>query len=147
MWKRVVDAELAGPDVAWEEFRYADDDVEIAEPCTDEGIVREVQALHDSNASGDEDDGDDMESPPEIVSVSTALSYIASLKELVCRRDMGGDHVAALNRHESAVLSSALQKQMRIINFFFFFEINSKIVLSSLMALFLRCSVITNARI
>lgn len=66
-----------------------------------------MKALHDTNAS----DNDDIESRPEIVSTSTAIRYIASLKELVCRKDMGGDHVAALNRLESIVLSSALQKQ------------------------------------
>lgn len=42
LWQCIIDAQLARPDVAWNEFVGADDDTEIAEPCTDEAIVCEV---------------------------------------------------------------------------------------------------------
>ncbi|EEC00659.1 centromere protein B, putative [Ixodes scapularis] len=63
LWQRVVDTQLAGPDVAWDDFVSADDDADIAEPCTDEAIVREVRALPDCPET-DEDDDEDAALPP-----------------------------------------------------------------------------------
>lgn len=53
LWKQVIDAELAHPDVAWDDFVRADDDVDIAVPCANEGIVCEVQALCNAQDSDD----------------------------------------------------------------------------------------------
>ncbi|KAM7309619.1 tigger transposable element-derived protein 6-like [Ixodes scapularis] len=97
LWQRVVDTQLAGPDVAWDDFVSADDDTDIAEPCTDEAIVREVRALPDCPET-DEDDDEDAALPPVAVNASTAIGYIASLKELVCSRGPRRQYSAAFKR-------------------------------------------------
>lgn len=117
LWQRVVDTQLAGPDVAWDDFVSADDDADIAEPCTDEAIVREVRALPDCPET-DEDDDEDAALPPVAVNASTAIGYIASLKELVCSRGLGDEHITALEKLETAVMRSALKKQTCIMGFF-----------------------------
>nr|XP_050028221.2 tigger transposable element-derived protein 6-like [Dermacentor andersoni] len=117
LWQRVVDTQLAGPDVAWDDFVSADDDTDIAEPCTDEAIVREVRALPDCPET-DEDNDEDAALPPVAVNASTAIGYIASLKELVCSRGLGDEHITTLEKLETAVMRSALKKQTCITDFF-----------------------------
>lgn len=113
LWNLVVNADLAGDDVEWDDFVGADDDVEIAEVGTDEGIVREVRGQCDTPESDDED-----VPAPVIVNTATAMGYIASLKELVGSRSLGEEHMSALDKLESAVIASALPKQTRITEFF-----------------------------
>ncbi|XP_065280886.1 tigger transposable element-derived protein 6-like [Dermacentor albipictus] len=115
LWQRVVDTQLAGPDVAWDDFVSADDDADIAEPCTDEAIVREVRTLPDCPET---DEDEDAALPPVAVNASTAIGYIASLKELVCSRGLGDEHITALEKLETAVMQSALKKQTCITDFF-----------------------------
>ncbi|XP_050046587.3 tigger transposable element-derived protein 6-like, partial [Dermacentor andersoni] len=119
LWQRVVDTQMAGPDVACDDFVSADDDADIAEPCTDEAIVREVRALPDCPET-DEDDDEDAALPPVAVNASTAIGYIASLKELkeLCSRGPGDEHITALEKLETAVIRSALKKQTCITDFF-----------------------------
>lgn len=78
--------------------------------CTDEGIVCEVQALYDARESDDEAD-ESVEPQSTNVSVSTAVNYIVSLKELGCSRALGDKHMSTLNKMEGAVIRSALPKQ------------------------------------
>ncbi|XP_065310177.1 uncharacterized protein [Dermacentor albipictus] len=117
LWQRVVDTQLAGPDVAWDDFVSAHDDADIAEPCTDEAIVREMRALPDCPEI-DEDGDEDAALPPLAVNASSAIGYIASLKELVCCRGLGDEHITALEKLEMAVMRSALKKQTCITGFF-----------------------------
>ncbi|XP_065286853.1 tigger transposable element-derived protein 6-like [Dermacentor albipictus] len=117
LWQRVVDTQLAAPDVAWDDLVSADDDADIAEPCTDEAIVREVRALPDCPET-DEDYDEDAALPPVAVNASTAIGYIASLKELLCSRGLGDEHITALEKLETAVMRSALKKQTCITDFF-----------------------------
>ncbi|XP_064461997.1 tigger transposable element-derived protein 6-like [Ornithodoros turicata] len=116
LWKRVVDADLADPSIDWDDFVGADDGADIAEPFTDEGIVSEVRAECDPQDSDENDEN--AEPPPATVSSSVAIEYIASLKRLVCSKELGDDHLAALNKLESAVISSAFGAQARITDFF-----------------------------
>ncbi|KAH7967598.1 hypothetical protein HPB52_000552 [Rhipicephalus sanguineus] len=48
LWQRVVDSDMGGRDICWDDFVMADDDADTAEPCTDEGIVNEVRGKSDS---------------------------------------------------------------------------------------------------
>lgn len=70
LWSCIVDAELAKPDVGWNELVHADNDTGIAEPRTDVGIVRKDQAHCDDQESDDEDD-ESMEPALATMSVST----------------------------------------------------------------------------
>ncbi|KAH7963450.1 hypothetical protein HPB52_021217 [Rhipicephalus sanguineus] len=56
LWQRVVDSDMGGRDICWDDFVMADDDADTAEPCTDEGIVNEVHGKSDSEESDDDDD-------------------------------------------------------------------------------------------
>ncbi|XP_064468388.1 tigger transposable element-derived protein 6-like [Ornithodoros turicata] len=116
LWKRVVDADLADPSIGWDDFVGADDGADIAEPFTDEGIASKVTAECDPQDSDENDEN--AEPPPATVSSSAAIEYIASLKRLVCSKALGDDHLAALNKLESAVISSAFGAQARITDFF-----------------------------
>ncbi|XP_065299391.1 tigger transposable element-derived protein 6-like [Dermacentor albipictus] len=129
LWQRVADTQLAGPDVAWNDFVSADDDADIAEPCTDEAIVREVRALPDCPET-DEDDDEDAALPPVAANASTAISYIVSLKELVCSRGLGDEHITALEKLETAVMRSALKKQTCITDVFFKNKVNFRLACS-----------------
>lgn len=84
LWRRITRSWLA-PDAVWNNFVRADDDADIAKPCTDEGIVREVLALCGVQESDNEVD-ETVDPQPPTVSASTAINYTPSLKELVRSR-------------------------------------------------------------
>ncbi|KAH6948713.1 hypothetical protein HPB50_025927 [Hyalomma asiaticum] len=56
LWQRVVDSDMGGRDICWDDFVTADDDADTVEPCTDEGIVNEVRGKSDLEESDDDDD-------------------------------------------------------------------------------------------
>lgn len=39
LWQRVVSFDTSGRDIGWDNFVSVDDDADIAEPCTDDGII------------------------------------------------------------------------------------------------------------
>lgn len=117
LWRCITDGELAGPDVAWDDFIHADDDADIAEPCTDESIIRKVQALFDTQECDDEAE-ESVESPPATASASTVINYITSLRGLVCSRASGNEHMSVVNKLESGMIGSILHKQACITNLF-----------------------------
>ncbi|KAH6944246.1 hypothetical protein HPB50_002376 [Hyalomma asiaticum] len=94
LWQRVVDSDMGGRDICWDDFVTADDDADTAEPCTDEGIVNEVRGKSDLEESDDDDD-DTLEPAP--TSVPVAIGYIDSLRQLVYAKGLGEEHAAALN--------------------------------------------------
>ncbi|KAH7969996.1 hypothetical protein HPB52_023659 [Rhipicephalus sanguineus] len=73
LWQRVVDSDMGGRDICWDDFVMADDDADTAEPCTDEDIVIEVCGKSDSEES---DDDDDETLEPAPTSVPVAIGYI-----------------------------------------------------------------------
>ncbi|KAH7968265.1 hypothetical protein HPB52_007274 [Rhipicephalus sanguineus] len=77
LWQRVVDSDMGGRDICWDDYVMADDDADTAEPCTDEGIVNEVRGKSDSEES-DDDDNETLEPAP--TSVPVAIGYIDSLR-------------------------------------------------------------------
>ncbi|KAH7982507.1 hypothetical protein HPB52_005425 [Rhipicephalus sanguineus] len=94
LWQRVVDSDMGGRDICWDDFVMADDDANTAEPCTDEGIVNEVRGKSDSEES---DDDDDETLEPAPTSVPVAIGYIDSLRQLVYAKGLGEEHAASLN--------------------------------------------------
>ncbi|KAH6936129.1 hypothetical protein HPB50_013554 [Hyalomma asiaticum] len=115
LWQRVVDSDMGGWDVRWDDFVTADDDADTAEPCTDEGIVNEVRGKSDSEES---DDDDDETLEPAPTSVPVAIGYIDSLRQLVYAKGLGEEHAVALNKLETTLIASALSKQTCITDFF-----------------------------
>lgn len=115
LWQRVVDSDVGGRDICWDDFVTADDDADTAEPCTDEGIVNEVRGKSDSEES---DDDDDETLEPAPTSVPVAIGYIDSLRQLVYAKGLGEEHAAALNKLETTLIASALSKQTCITDFF-----------------------------
>lgn len=112
--QNLVSTEVASNNDEWDDFISGDNDVEIAEACTYEGIVCEVQSQRAILESGDEE-----EVPASaIVSTATAMGYIASLKELARSKLLGEEHMSAQDKLESAVIASALPKQTHIADFF-----------------------------
>ncbi|KAH6936237.1 hypothetical protein HPB50_015029 [Hyalomma asiaticum] len=89
LWQRVVDSDMGGRDIRWDDFVTADDDADTAEPCTDEGIVNEVRGKSDSEES---DDDDDETLEPAPTSVPVAVGYIDSLRQLVYAKGLGEEH-------------------------------------------------------
>lgn len=87
---------------------HANHDADIAESCTDEGIVCEVQEPDETVGPS-----------PATVSASAVINYVMSLRELVCSRALGNKHVCALNKLESAMSGSALQKHACTTDFLF----------------------------
>ncbi|XP_070392420.1 tigger transposable element-derived protein 6-like [Dermacentor albipictus] len=114
LWRRVVDANLAGCDLDWQDFVDVDDAAEVAESFCDETAVREVRASSDAEASNDDSDP----SEPAPVSATTAVSHIEALRNLVYFKALGDEHIAALNKLETAVIGCALTKQTTITDFF-----------------------------
>ncbi|KAH7984506.1 hypothetical protein HPB52_022144 [Rhipicephalus sanguineus] len=108
LWQCVVDSDMGGRDICWDDFVMADDDADTAEPCTDEGIVNEVRGKSDSEES---DDDDDETLEPAPTSVPVAIGYIDSLRQLVYAKGLGEEHAAALNKLETTLIASALSKQ------------------------------------
>ncbi|KAH7951172.1 hypothetical protein HPB52_006040 [Rhipicephalus sanguineus] len=98
LWQRVVDSDMGGRDICWDDFVLADDDADTAEPCTDEGIVNEVRGKNDSEES-DNDDDETLEPAP--TSVFLAIGYIDSLRQLVYAKGLGEEHAATLNKLET----------------------------------------------
>ncbi|KAH6938141.1 hypothetical protein HPB50_007229 [Hyalomma asiaticum] len=72
LWQHVVDSDMGGRDICWDDFVTADDDADTAEPCTDEGIVNEVRGKSDS-AESDDDNDETLEQAP--TSVPVAIGY------------------------------------------------------------------------
>ncbi|KAH7935201.1 hypothetical protein HPB52_004789 [Rhipicephalus sanguineus] len=108
LWQRVVDSDMGGRDICWDDFVMADDDTDTAEPCMDEGIVNEVRGKSGSEES---DDDDDETLEPAPTSVPVATGYIDSLRQLVYAKGLGEEHAAALNKLETTLIASALSKQ------------------------------------
>ncbi|KAH7951773.1 hypothetical protein HPB52_012849 [Rhipicephalus sanguineus] len=115
LWQRVVDSDMGGRDICWDDFVMADDDADTAELCTDEGIVNEVRGKSDSEES-DDDDNETLEPVP--TSVPVAIGYIDSLRQLVYAKGLGEEHAAALYKLETTLIASALSKQTCITDFF-----------------------------
>ncbi|KAH7936004.1 hypothetical protein HPB52_016375 [Rhipicephalus sanguineus] len=115
LWQRVVDSDMGGRDICWDDFVMANDDANTAEPCTDEGIVNEVRGKSDSEES---DDDDDETLEPAPTSVPVAIGYIDSLRQLLYAKGLGEEHAAALNKLETTLIASALSKQTCITDFF-----------------------------
>ncbi|KAH6947022.1 hypothetical protein HPB50_016724 [Hyalomma asiaticum] len=115
LWQRVVDSDVGGRDICWDDFVTANDDADTAEPCTDVGIVNEVRGKSDSEES---DDDDDETLEPAPTSVPVAIGYIDSLRQLVYAKGLGEEHAAALNKLETTLIASALSKQTCITDFF-----------------------------
>lgn len=111
-----ANAEMAGPSTTWDDLVSADDDTEFAEPFTDEGIVNEVRTC-DAEDSDESDADDDLEAPPAAVGTPAAIEYIAALKQLVCTRGLGNEHLGAINKLETAVIGSAFAAQVRITDY------------------------------
>ncbi|XP_072140427.1 tigger transposable element-derived protein 6-like [Dermacentor andersoni] len=114
LWRRVVDANLACCDLDWQDFVDVDDAAEVAESFCDETAVREVRASSDAEASDDDNDP----SEPAPVSATTAVSHIEALRNLVYFKALGDEHIAALNKLETAVIGCALTRQTTITDFF-----------------------------
>ncbi|XP_072144529.1 tigger transposable element-derived protein 6-like [Dermacentor andersoni] len=114
LWRRVVDANLAGCDLDWQDFVDVDDAAEVAESFCDETAVREVRASSDAEAS----DNDNDPSEPAPVNATTAMSHIEALRNLVYFKALGDEHIAALNKLETAVIGCALTRQTTITDFF-----------------------------
>ncbi|KAH9361579.1 hypothetical protein HPB48_001456 [Haemaphysalis longicornis] len=62
--------------------------------------------------------GDDETSEPAPISAPVAMGYIEDLKQLVYAKGLGEEHAAALNKLETALIKSALQKQTTITDLF-----------------------------
>ncbi|KAH6941761.1 hypothetical protein HPB50_023567 [Hyalomma asiaticum] len=108
LWQLVVNSDMGGRDMCWDDFVTADDDADTAEPCTDEGIVNEVHGKSDSEES---DDDNDETLEPAPTSVPVAIGYIDSLRQLVCAKGLGEEHAVAFNKLETTLIASALSKQ------------------------------------
>ncbi|XP_037500181.1 uncharacterized protein LOC119374194 [Rhipicephalus sanguineus] len=115
LWQRVVNSDMGGWDICWDDFVMADDDADIAEPCTDEGIVNEVRGKSNSEES---DDDDDETLEPAPTSVPVAIGYIDSLRQLVYAKSLGEEYAAALNKLETTLMASALSKQTCLTDIF-----------------------------
>ncbi|KAK8765187.1 hypothetical protein V5799_032204 [Amblyomma americanum] len=113
LWQRVVDSDMWGHDTGWNDFISVDGDAYTAELCTDEGIVSEVRGDSDTEES-DEDET----SEPAPISVPVGMGYIESLRQLVYAKGLGEEHASALNKLETSLIGSALQKQTSITDFF-----------------------------
>ncbi|XP_077559248.1 uncharacterized protein LOC144174411 [Haemaphysalis longicornis] len=101
--QRVIDSDMGGHDLGWDDFVCADEDADTAEPCTEEGIVNEARGKSDA----EESDADDDET-----------SEPAPISAPVYAKGLGEEHAAALNKLETALITSALQKQTAIMDFF-----------------------------
>lgn len=64
-----------------------------------------------------DEDVEDGDLPPVTVSASTAVSYIASLKQFVGSKDLGEEHMAAIERLENTAIGCALKKPMHVTGF------------------------------
>ncbi|KAH6947787.1 hypothetical protein HPB50_021427 [Hyalomma asiaticum] len=86
-----------------------------SESCMDEGIVNEVRGKSDLEES---DDNSDETLEPTSTSAPVVVGYIDSLRQLVYAKGLGEQHADTLNKLETALTTSALQKQMCIMGFF-----------------------------
>nr|XP_050030129.1 zinc finger protein 287-like [Dermacentor andersoni] len=103
LWRHVVDANLAGCDLDWQDFVDVDDAAEVAESFCDENAIREVRASSDAEALDDDSDP----SEPAPISTTTAVSHIEALRNLVYFKALDDEHIAALNKLETAVIGSS----------------------------------------
>ncbi|KAH9361025.1 hypothetical protein HPB48_002887 [Haemaphysalis longicornis] len=71
-----------------------------------------------SDAEESDADDDETSEPAPIISGPIAMGYIEDLKQLVYAKGLGEEHAAALNKLETALVTSALQKQTAIMDFF-----------------------------
>lgn len=115
MWQRVIGSDMGGHDLGWDDFVCAHEDADSAELCTDEGIVNEVRGKSDAEES---DADNDETSEPAPISAPVAMGYIEDLKQVVYAKGFGKEHAAALNKLETALIKSALQKETAITDFF-----------------------------
>ncbi|KAK8772585.1 hypothetical protein V5799_024172 [Amblyomma americanum] len=90
LWQRVVDYDMGGH--GWNDF-ISVDDADTAELCTDEDIVSKVR----DNSDAEESDEDE-----------------ESLRQLVNANGLGEEHASALNKLETSLIKSALQKETSI---------------------------------
>ncbi|XP_072140170.1 uncharacterized protein [Dermacentor andersoni] len=105
LWRRVVDANLAGCNLDWQDFVDVDDAAEVAESFCDENAIREARASSDAEALDDDSDP----SEPAPISTTTAVSHIEALRNLVYFKALDDEHIAALNKLETAVIGCALE--------------------------------------
>lgn len=82
-------------------------EVDVAEPCMDEGIVCEVKGFVSSELDEESEETAELMPPPSLRSL-TAVDYITSLKQLVRSKALGDEYFAALNNLETTIIGSAL---------------------------------------
>lgn len=100
---------------------FADNDVWATEELDDAAIVREVRAAAgrvEAPSSSDDDDSDEQAPPPPPIGTSTALEYIAALKDLVFARGLPEEYAHHLDNLGKTVEQTTARKQAAITHFF-----------------------------
>ncbi|KAH9379869.1 hypothetical protein HPB48_006115 [Haemaphysalis longicornis] len=106
LWKPVIDSDMGGGDLRWDGFVCADDDADTVKPCSGEGSGNEVRGKSDSEEL---DAYDDQMSEPAPISAPVAILYIDDpFKQLVCGEGLGEEHMAALNKPETILITFVL---------------------------------------
>lgn len=111
-WQCIFNVNMAGYDKGWNDF-ISDDYAYIVELCMYEGIISEVWVDSDAKESDD-----DETSEPAPVSAPIAMCYTEGLRQPVYAKGLGRELASVLNKLETTLVGSALQKQTSIVEIF-----------------------------